>query len=75
MFSVCQVEAALTTQPDNEEFLSLQQNLREVIDLTLELIAQVRVNVPNSGDDNKSISASAWKEGDECIALWSEDGE
>jgi len=71
-----QVEAALTNQPDNEELLALQQNLQEVIDLTLELIAQVRADVPfNSGGISKSTSAAGWAVGDDCIALWSEDGE
>ncbi|XP_055329919.1 survival of motor neuron-related-splicing factor 30-like [Paramacrobiotus metropolitanus] len=69
-----QVEAALTQQPDNPEFLALQQNLREVIDLTLELIAQVRTNAPANADDSKE-TLSDWNEGDACVALWSEDGE
>ena len=32
-----QVQAALTTDPDNEDLLKLQKDLEEVINLTLEL--------------------------------------
>ncbi|OQV22298.1 putative Survival of motor neuron-related-splicing factor 30 [Hypsibius exemplaris] len=70
-----QVEAALTNQPNNEELLALQQNLQEVIDLTLELIAQVRADVPLNSGVAKAASAAGWSVGDACIALWSEDGE
>jgi hypothetical protein len=70
-----QVEAALMNQSDNEELLALQQNLQEVIDLTLELIAQVRADVPLNSGVSKSASAASWSVGDDCIALWSEDGE
>ena len=34
-----QVQAALTTDPDNEDLLKLQKDLEEVINLTLELAA------------------------------------
>ena len=70
-----QVEAALTSQPDNEELLTLQQNLQQVIDVTLELIAQVRVSSASNNEDTTLSSESGWNVGDRCIALWSEDGE
>ena len=38
-----QVQAALTTDPENEDLLKLQKDLEEVINLTLEL-ATVRRN-------------------------------
>jgi hypothetical protein len=39
IFNYChQVEAALTTSPEDEELLKLKQDLQEVIELTQELL-------------------------------------
>lgn len=46
-----QVEAALTTSPDNEELLKLKNDLEEVIQLTCDLIkAQLLDDRSNSGE-------------------------
>lgn len=66
------VEAALTTQPENDELLVLQKNLQEIVDLTLELIAQSKSSAQTS---TSSTSSAHWNVGDLCVALWSEDGE
>ncbi|KAH9512619.1 Survival of motor neuron--splicing factor 30 [Bulinus truncatus] len=83
-----QVEAALTTDPENEELLKLQKDLQEVISLTTELISGAAAagssgqsNLSKSGqkagaDDDLSIgSAPNWKVGDRCMAVWDEDGQ
>ncbi|PFX14249.1 survival of motor neuron-related-splicing factor 30-like [Stylophora pistillata] len=62
-----QVEAALTTDPDNDELIKLKQDLQEVINLTLDLL---KVN-------EKTVIPSAalkWKVGQKCQAVWSQDG-
>jgi len=52
LFSIwLQVDAALTTDPVNEELLKLKNDLQEVIDLTKELLAQTQ-SLP-SGDHGK----------------------
>ncbi|XP_073251179.1 survival of motor neuron-related-splicing factor 30-like [Porites lutea] len=61
-----QVEAALTTDPGNEELKKLKQDLEEVINLTLDLL---KVNEKGSAS-----TGSTWKVGDRCQAVWSQDG-
>ncbi|XP_059154373.1 survival of motor neuron-related-splicing factor 30-like [Physella acuta] len=84
-----QVEAALTTDPTNEELLKLQKDLQEVIQLTTELISAPVANATGSGTSATVSSTSGggqkassedgavpdWKVGDKCMALWEEDGQ
>lgn len=84
-----QVEAALTTDPDNEELHKLKTDLEEVITLTCELVKtqlleeQKLLKETEEGDDEDSptegVSLSRtkqeWKAGDRCLALWSQDGQ
>ncbi|KXJ29328.1 Survival of motor neuron-related-splicing factor 30 [Exaiptasia diaphana] len=62
-----QVEAALTSEPDNEELHKLKKDLEEVINLTLDLL---KVNEKGAGKS----AESTWKVGDKCEAVWSRDG-
>lgn len=65
-----QVEAALTTDPENEELKKLKQDLEEVITLTLDLL-----NVNEKGGSSATApSGTKWKVGDICQAVWSQDG-
>nr|CAG4652275.1 EOG090X0GY1 [Triops cancriformis] len=76
-----QVEAALTTDPGNEELVKLQTDLLEVINLTKELLRA------QEGEDSTSSAAPTfdfeaadnapvrtWKIGEKCMAKWSNDG-
>ncbi|KAK0159613.1 hypothetical protein PV327_010709 [Microctonus hyperodae] len=75
-----QVEAALTTDPTNEELLKLKIDLEEVIELTHDLIkSQQQEKRQTNGMDAKdpillAVLANKWKIGDQCMAPWSEDG-
>ncbi|XP_011309933.1 survival of motor neuron-related-splicing factor 30 [Fopius arisanus] len=75
-----QVEAALTTDPSNEELLKLKIDLEEVIELTHDLIkSQQHEKRQSNGMDAKdpillAVLANKWKVGDSCMAPWSEDG-
>lgn len=74
-----QVEAALTTDPENEELLKLKIDLEEVIELTQDLIkSQQQEKKPEPSEEKDpeklAILASKWKAGDQCMAPWSEDG-
>ncbi|KAH0557251.1 survival of motor neuron-related-splicing factor 30 isoform X2 [Cotesia glomerata] len=75
-----QVEAALTTDPTNEELMKLKIDLEEVIELTRDLIkSQQQEKKQSNGMDPKdpillAVLANKWKPGDECMAPWSEDG-
>lgn len=79
-FSVFQVEAALTTDPNNEELIKLKFDLKEVIKLTHDLIkSQQQEKRQANGMDAKdpillAVLANKWKVGDQCMAPWSEDG-
>jgi len=64
-----QVEAALTTDPSNEELMKLKQDLEEVITLTLDLL-----KVNEKGVVNEAAAGIQWKVGDKCQAVWSQDG-
>ncbi|XP_012265512.2 survival of motor neuron-related-splicing factor 30 [Athalia rosae] len=75
-----QVEAALTTDPNNEELLKLKIDLEEVIELTHDLVrSQQQEKRQANGMDAKdpillAVLANKWKVGDQCMAPWSEDG-
>ncbi|XP_058806233.1 survival of motor neuron-related-splicing factor 30 isoform X1 [Phymastichus coffea] len=73
-----QVEAALTSDPDNQELLKLKIDLEEVIELTQDLIkTQQQEKKPETDEKNPEVIAalaSKWKVGDQCMAPWSEDG-
>ncbi|KAL6444082.1 survival of motor neuron-related-splicing factor 30 isoform X1 [Formica exsecta] len=75
-----QVEAALTTDPNNEELIKLKFDLKEVIKLTHDLIkSQQQEKRQANGMDAKdpillAVLANKWKVGDQCMAPWSEDG-
>ncbi|KYM95379.1 Survival of motor neuron-related-splicing factor 30 [Cyphomyrmex costatus] len=74
-----QVEAALTTDPNNEELIKLKFDLKEVIKLTHDLIkSQQQEKRQANGMDAKdpillAVLANKWKVGDQCMAPWSED--
>lgn len=74
-----QVEAALTTDPENEELLKLKIDLEEVIELTHDLIkSQQQEKKPAETEEKNpellAVLANKWKVGDQCLAPWSEDG-
>ncbi|XP_011862014.1 PREDICTED: survival of motor neuron-related-splicing factor 30 isoform X1 [Vollenhovia emeryi] len=75
-----QVEAALTTDPNNEELIKLKFDLKEVIKLTHDLIkSQQQEKRQANGMDAKdpillAVLVNKWKVGDQCMAPWSEDG-
>merc|ERR550532_536456 len=83
-----QVEAALTSDTQNEDLLKLKNDLQEVIVLTEELVAnQDAAPAPSSSTDGATASASgekrvisssslparAWQIGDKCLAIYSDD--
>lgn len=85
-----QVEAALTTSPDDPELLKLKKDLEEVIELTTELIkSQLPDDVKKDDIDLKSADLTAvdptlfpsekvkkdWRTGNRCLAFWLEDGQ
>jgi survival-of-motor-neuron-related-splicing factor 30 len=61
-----QVDAALTSDPSNDELAKLRIDLQEVIDLTKELLTQ------QAGSSSES-ELRDWKVGDKCLAPWSQD--
>ncbi|XP_076457263.1 survival of motor neuron-related-splicing factor 30-like [Babylonia areolata] len=84
-----QVEASLTTDPDNEDLQKLKGDLQEVIDLTQELISGKTTGAAGgsgvegvSGGADDSVAEEtpsqepqySWKVGDQCMAMYSEDG-
>uniref|UniRef100_A0A4W5PA07 Survival of motor neuron-related-splicing factor 30 n=1 Tax=Hucho hucho TaxID=62062 RepID=A0A4W5PA07_9TELE len=71
-----QVEAALSTDPENEDLLKLQKDLSEVIDLTKDLLT----SQPSEGTASANSSDAAplkhrWSVGDRCMTVWSQDGQ
>ncbi|KAJ7382859.1 Survival of motor neuron--splicing factor 30 [Desmophyllum pertusum] len=66
-----QVEAALTTDTDNDELKKLKQDLQEVITLTLDLL---NVNEKGGVGDAAAAASIKWKVGQKCQAVWSQDG-
>ena len=72
-----QVEAALITDPTNEELIKLKSDLTEAINLTKSLL-----NIDDEIEPTDLLSQSAsitqsnrFKVGDPCQAPWSEDGQ
>ncbi|XP_045580991.1 survival of motor neuron-related-splicing factor 30 isoform X2 [Procambarus clarkii] len=76
-----QVEAALTSDPTNAELLKLKSDLQEVINLTKNLIdtqansATSTSNLSSKESSSEPAPIRAWKVGDECMAIWSEDSQ
>ncbi|XP_064653163.1 survival of motor neuron-related-splicing factor 30-like [Lineus longissimus] len=81
-----QVEAALTTDPDNEELLKLKTDLLEVLQLTKELVSvqSTTTDASSSSKDGEDwlsgvpivteAPAPKWKVGDKCLSYYAEDG-
>ncbi|XP_075997871.1 survival of motor neuron-related-splicing factor 30 [Genypterus blacodes] len=72
-----QVEAALSTDQDNEDLLKLQKDLQEVIDLTKDLLTSQPAPDGSSsagGSDAAPLKLN-WKVGSKCMAAWSRDGQ
>ena len=76
-----QVEAALANDPDNDGLKDLRKELKELISLTEQALAQQGTATSSSaaGSSKKqnaqSASAPQWKAGDECLAKYSSDGQ
>ncbi|XP_038207677.1 survival of motor neuron-related-splicing factor 30-like [Zerene cesonia] len=85
-----QVEAALLTDPENEELLKLKTDLEEVIELTQDLIktqegeSNVSVHSSSNNDDvtasllaaesGEAAPVQKWHIGEKCLAKWKADG-
>ncbi|XP_074597575.1 survival of motor neuron-related-splicing factor 30 [Brevipalpus obovatus] len=74
-----QVEAALTSEPSNEEFLKLKEDLEEVITLTKTLMSDEGTPI-DTDQDKDLISHSSeirhnYRSGDLVLAPWSQDGQ
>nr|CAB3266398.1 survival of motor neuron-related-splicing factor 30-like [Phallusia mammillata] len=73
-----QVEAALSSDPENDELLKLKQDLEEVIQLTEDLLgtetAKEAKEKHHPASTSKRRSSSHWSAGDKCLALRSTDG-
>ncbi|KAB5562566.1 hypothetical protein PHYPO_G00019380 [Pangasianodon hypophthalmus] len=71
-----QVEAALSTDPENEDLLKLQKDLQEVIELTKDLLtSQPAEGVASTNSSDAAPPKHSWKVGDRCMAMWSQDGQ
>ena len=75
-----QVEAALANDPDNDGLKDLHKELKELISLTEQALAQQGAATSAAASSSKkqnaqSTSASQWKAGDECLAKYSTDGQ
>jgi len=68
-----QVDAALTSDPTNEELIKLKSDLSEVIELTQELLTQQSGSSNDYATEGKDGPID-WKVGDKCLAPWSQDG-
>ncbi|XP_024152926.1 survival of motor neuron-related-splicing factor 30 [Oryzias melastigma] len=71
-----QVEVALSTDTENEDLQKLLKDLREVIELTKDLLS----SQPTDGSSNSSTSEKpppkrTWKVGERCMAMWGSDGQ
>ena len=55
-YSIAQVEAALTTNPDNEELLKLKADLEEVITLTKDLIKAQIIEEKGGGEQKPPVN-------------------
>lgn len=71
-----QVEAALSSDAENEDLLKLQKDLQEVIELTKDLLSTQPTVAKASSDNSASAEPShTWEVGDRCMAVWNEDGQ
>ena len=78
-----QVEVALANDPDNDGLNDLRKELKELISLTEQALAQQQQQAAaatsSSASSKKhnaqSSSALQWKAGDECLAKYSSDGQ
>jgi len=74
-----QVEAALSNDPDNDGLKDLHKELKELISLTEQALAQQGAASSAASSSKKqnaqSTSAPQWKAGDECLAKYSSDGQ
>jgi survival-of-motor-neuron-related-splicing factor 30 len=77
-----QVEAALASDPDNDGLKDLHRELKELISLTEQALAQQVTAASSSatGSSSKKQNAQStltpqWKAGDECLAKYSSDGQ
>ena len=85
-----QVDAALTSDPNNAELLKLKEDLQEVISLTEELLEEARavattsVSLPEPPQEELSKKKARphdhikpikhWQVGEQCQAIWEKDG-
>ncbi|XP_052009295.1 survival of motor neuron-related-splicing factor 30 [Xyrauchen texanus] len=71
-----QVEAALSTDPENEDLLKLQKDLQEVIELTKDLLTSQPVEgVASEKSSEAAVPTHNWRVGDRCMAAWNQDGQ
>ncbi|CAH2005998.1 unnamed protein product [Acanthoscelides obtectus] len=72
-----QVEAALLTDPDNQELQKLKVDLEEVIELTLDLKNKAEEESLLAVEEfvAKNKSKKMWRVGDTCMAKWSDNGQ
>ncbi|XP_061084638.1 survival of motor neuron-related-splicing factor 30 [Conger conger] len=71
-----QVEAALSSDQENEDLLKLQKDLQEVIELTKDLLSSQPSVAPASSDSSAAAPPShSWKVGNRCMSVWNEDGQ
>ncbi|KAJ1978606.1 hypothetical protein H4R35_001831 [Dimargaris xerosporica] len=66
-YQLRQINLLLKEDPTNAEWLKLQRDLTELIDLTQSL------SKPTAKEPTKTAEASTWCVGDRCIAKWSGD--
>merc|ERR1712079_896613 len=77
-----QVEAALTTDPDNEELLQLKTDLEQVLNLTMEMLndamggdMEAAFNKPKKksrwAEPAPILPIKPWQVGENCQALYS----
>uniref|UniRef100_A0A183I2Y5 Tudor domain-containing protein n=1 Tax=Onchocerca flexuosa TaxID=387005 RepID=A0A183I2Y5_9BILA len=64
-----QVEAALLTEPDNDELLKLKVDLQEIITLQEELTSSTTEQPSSTTSDD--TTKNPWKVGDQCMAPFS----
>ena len=85
-----QVDAALTSDPNNPELLKLKEDLQEVISLTQDLLEETRsvaaaaaAPVPEPQEEVVKKKARPhdhikpikhWQVGEQCQAIWAKDG-
>ncbi|XP_066538904.1 survival of motor neuron-related-splicing factor 30 [Hoplias malabaricus] len=71
-----QVEAALSTDQENDDLLKLQKDLQEVIELTKDLLrSQPAEGAADANSSDATPAKSSWKIGEHCLAVWSQDGQ